>query len=177
MHKAIAAFQQENGLRGSGRFDLETWRKLVGLSPEPALQEYSLTDEDVKGPFVEKIPDKLEEQADLDRLSYTGTTELLAEKFHMSEALLKALNRGKKFDEVGTVIAVANVSGIPAKGKVRAARIEVNKRDHTVRVLDKGGKLIAFYPASIGSSEKPAPSGTSKVTNIVTKPDYTYNPD
>jgi lipoprotein-anchoring transpeptidase ErfK/SrfK len=45
-----------------------------------------------------------------------------------------------------------------------------------VRVLDKDGKLIAFYPASIGSEEKPAPSGMTKVTNIVKNPPYTYNP-
>ena len=43
-------------------------------------------------------------------------------------------------------------------------------------MLDKDGKLIAFYPASIGSEEKPAPSGMSKVTNIVKNPPYTYNP-
>jgi lipoprotein-anchoring transpeptidase ErfK/SrfK len=176
VRKAIVAFQKESGLRPSGRLNQETWSKLKELSPDPAITDYTLTDEDVKGPFTEKIPPKLEEQAALDRLGYTSPTELLAEKFHMSESLLKALNKGKKHDAAGVAIAVANVSTLNEK-KVKASKIEIDKSSHDVRVLDKEGKLIAFYPASIGSTEKPAPSGLSKVTKIVTNPNYTYNPD
>jgi len=33
------------------------------------------------------------------------------------------------------------------------------------------------YPASIGSEEKPAPSGTLKVARVAKNPTYTYNPD
>src|SRR5205807_10023004 len=40
----------------------------------------------------------------------------------------------------------------------------------------KDGHLLAFYPASIGSKEKPAPSGTYKVTSVARNPTYTYNP-
>jgi lipoprotein-anchoring transpeptidase ErfK/SrfK len=35
---------------------------------------------------------------------------------------------------------------------------------------------MAFYPASIGSAEKPAPSGTFQVRRVTYDPDYTYNP-
>ena len=35
---------------------------------------------------------------------------------------------------------------------------------------------MATYPATIGSEEKPAPSGTLKVERIARNPDYTYNP-
>ena len=45
----------------------------------------------------------------LKSLDYTSPREAIAEKFHMSEALLEALNPGKKFDEAGQTISVVNV--------------------------------------------------------------------
>jgi hypothetical protein len=47
---------------------------------------------DVKGPFTPVIPESLREQAGLPRLGYRSVVELIAEKFHMSEELLLALN-------------------------------------------------------------------------------------
>src|SRR5918993_3473362 len=87
--KAVAAFQRQNGLKPSGTLDQETWNKLKQISQEPVLTEYTITEDDLKGPFTDKIPAKMEDQANLDRLGYTGLTELLAERFHMSEGLLK----------------------------------------------------------------------------------------
>jgi lipoprotein-anchoring transpeptidase ErfK/SrfK len=52
----------------------------------------------------------------------------------------------------------------------------VEKAARDVRAYDKDGKLVAFYPATIGSSEKPAPSGTFKVRRVAFNPDYHYNP-
>ena len=52
-------------------------------------------------------------------------------------------------------------------GKARAERIQVDKKEWSVRVFDGSGRMIAFYPASIGTDEK-APSGTHKITRIVT---------
>ena len=174
--KAISAFQQRNGLKPSGRLDQDTWNKLKEASQDPVLTNYTITDEDVKGPFSENIPAKMEEQANLDRLGYTSPVELLAEKFHMSEALLKALNKGKNLDQAGTVITVANVANVGEQRKAKASKLEVDKRRRELRALDKDGKLIATYPASIGSKEKPAPSGTLKVTSVAKNPTYTYNP-
>jgi hypothetical protein len=71
------------------------------------LREHEIADAEVKGPFVDQIPAKMEEMAKLDRLSYKTALEALAEKFHMDDALLKALNPGKAFQEPGTTILVA----------------------------------------------------------------------
>ena len=174
--KAVAAFQRQNGLKPSGTLDQETWNKLKQISQEPVLTEYTITEDDLKGPFTDKIPAKMEDQANLDRLGYTSPTELLAERFHMSEELLKALNPGKNLDQAGTVITVANVAKAAEQRKAKASKIEVDKRLRELRALDKDGKLIASYPASIGSKEKPAPSGTLKVTSVAKDPTYTYNP-
>jgi len=60
--------------------------------------------------------------------------------------------------------------------KAKAAKIEVDKANRLVRVFNQGGKLIAVYPASIGSEEKPAPTGSFRITRIVRNPVYVYDP-
>jgi lipoprotein-anchoring transpeptidase ErfK/SrfK len=173
--KALKGFERANGLEADGELDEESWSKLAATSSEPVLTEYAITEEDVKGPFLDKIPNEMEEMAKLKRLSYTSPRELLAEKFHMDEDLLVALNPGKAFDKAGETIVVAKVRDHRAKGEV--SKIEVDKGDRVLRALDKDGKLIAFYPATIGSEEKPAPSGEFKVRAVAKMPTYTYNPD
>lgn len=177
LRNAIKAFEKERGLKPDGTLDDEFWAKLKETSSEPALIEYTIQDADVKGPFV-TVPDKLEDQARLDRLGYSGPDELLAEKFHMDVDLLKVLNPGKAFDRPGTSIVVTNVDAQPAsENPEKAGKIEIVKSQHVLRVLDKGGAVVAVYPASIGSEEKPAPSGSHKVRAVAPNPNYTYNPD
>ena len=144
---------------------------------EPALIEYKISTADTKGPFAEEIPESYEKKAELKRLDYTGPLELLAERFHMDEDLLRQLNRGKSFDRAGTVIVVANVSVKPVALRTKVGKLEVDKTRKSVRVLAPDGKLLAAYPASIGSEEKPAPSGKLKVVRVARGPTYTYNPE
>jgi lipoprotein-anchoring transpeptidase ErfK/SrfK len=56
------------------------------------------------------------------------------------------------------------------------ATIVVEKASRDVRAYDKDGKLLGYYPAMIGSNEKPAPSGTFEVRRVAYNPDYHYNP-
>ena len=188
VRKALAAFEAERGLTADGELDAEVWARLTETSSDPVLVEYTITAEDVKGPFVKKLPDKFEAMAELDRLAYTGPEELLAEKFHVTEDLLKALNAKKRLDEAGTRIVVPNVLEAPDKDRAAAraarremkglvGRIEVQKNARALKAFDKEGKLLAFYPASIGSADKPAPSGEHTVRAIAENPDYTYNPE
>ena len=176
---ALRAFQKRNALGDTGKLDKETWEKLA-QSAEPALIEYTITEKDVKGPFADEIPAKYEDKAKLKRLDYTGAAEMLAERFHMDEKFLEELNRAKDFDKAGTVIAVANINvkpvALPKQAGSKAAKIQADKGNNVVRVLAKDGALIASYPASIGSDDKPAPSGTLKVVRIAKGPTYTYDP-
>ena len=173
---ALRAFQKQNGLAENGELNAETWSKLSQNS-EPVVIEYTITAQDVKGPFADNIPEKMEKKAELKRLDHTGPDELLAERFHMDEDLLTSLNPGKKFDKAGTVIAVANVNVKRVALNTKIGKLEVDKTRKQLRVLGSDGKLLAMYPASIGSEEKPAPSGTLKVVRVAKNPTYTYNPD
>lgn len=172
--KAIIAFQQSRSLAVSGKLDHATWDKLCESTNAPVLIAYTITDDDVRGPFVHKIPRDFEGMARLHRLGYRSAAQLLAEEFHTSEELIKLLNSGKTLDRAGTVITVPNVSDGRPDGQV--SKIEVDKPAKVVRAFGRNGELIAFYPASIGSQEKPAPSGTYSVRRVVKNPTYHYDP-
>jgi lipoprotein-anchoring transpeptidase ErfK/SrfK len=174
---ALAAFARAHGLKEDRPLTRELWSQLTALSPEPAVTRYEITKDDLKGPFLKTIPDKLEDKAKLKRLAYRGPKEELAERFHMDQDLLSALNPGRHFDEVGATLVVAAVANDRKKDADKADRIEVDKARRQLRVLGKTGNLLAVFPASIGSAEKPAPSGTLKVTRVVKWPNYTYDPE
>jgi Putative peptidoglycan binding domain len=95
VRKAIAAFKSAQGQRPDVKLDPETWAKLTAHDSEPVLIEYTVSAADLKGPFVENIPAKMEQMKDLQSLGYRTPLEALGEKFHMSEALLKTLNPDK----------------------------------------------------------------------------------
>ncbi len=110
--------------------------------------------------------------AKLDSPAYSGPVEELAERFHMDDALLKALNPQADFTKAGTVVTVAAV----AKTKLPpVTRIEVDKTEQAVRAY-AGDKLVAVYPATVGSQERPAPDGSWKVRTVATKATYTFDP-
>jgi lipoprotein-anchoring transpeptidase ErfK/SrfK len=172
--QAMTAFQKARGLRADGKLDKETFAKLVETEGEPALIEYKISEGDVKGPFVVNMPKDLEHMAQLDHLGYGSPLDLLSEKFHASEALLQTLNPGQTFDAAGATITVPNVRAARTTGKV--AKIEVDKPARGLRAFGPGGELVAYYPASVGSKEKPAPSGTYRVRRAMFNPTYTYDP-
>jgi lipoprotein-anchoring transpeptidase ErfK/SrfK len=175
--RALAAFATAHGLQDDHPLTRELWEQLIALSPEPAVTEYVIGKDDLKGPFLKTIPDDLEGQAKLKRLAYQSPEEELAERFHMDQDLLKALNPGKRLDEAGTTLVVAAVGVGKKPTPDKADRLEVDKARRQLRVLAKDGHVMAVYPASIGSDEKPAPDGTLKVTRVVKWPNYTYDPE
>jgi len=173
--KALKAFAEAKGLPSDKALTSEIWSALAATSQDLVIAEYKVSDSDVKGPFLEKLPARMEDMKSLKALSYTSPREAIAEKFHMSEGLLAALNPGKKFDRAGETIFVANVPIKPTK--LAIGRIEVDKSGQTVKAFDPSGALIGFFPATVGSEEKPTPSGTLKVVSADANPNYRYNPD
>jgi lipoprotein-anchoring transpeptidase ErfK/SrfK len=173
--KALKAFADAKGLPSDKTLTPEIWKTLAGTGGDPVITEYKISKSDVAGPFLAKPPLKMEQMKDLKALSYTSPREAIAEKFHLSEDLLAALNPGKKFDQAGETVFVTNVLNKPAKLKV--GRIEVDKSLQTVRAFAPSGELVAFFPATVGSEEKPTPGGTLKVVSSDANPNYRYNPD
>ena len=191
--RAVRAFQQANNLPATGILDPATWKALISGASEPVLKSYTITDADLAGPFDKQIPVGLEQMAELHGLSYTSPLAELAEKFHMNMEFLRKLNPRTDFEHSGQEIVVADVKplnlragrdtfeAIPPNNTEGAANesvatIVVDKPARNVRAYDKEGKLLAYYPATIGSEEKPAPSGAFKVREVSWNPDYIYDP-
>jgi lipoprotein-anchoring transpeptidase ErfK/SrfK len=170
--KAFEAYRRMTGenLRPTNS---EGIKKALAASGGDPFTTYTITAADAAGPFVAAVPADYSQKAQLDRLSFTSVSEMLAEKFHMDEAYLKALNPDANFSRPGTIIRVANV-GAPVTTKVK--RIVADKGRKQVRGYDEAGKLVAAYPATIGSTETPSPTGTHTVSRVAFDPNYTYNP-
>ena len=92
----------------------------------------------------------------------------------MDQKLLQALNPGADFSQAGATIVVAAPRTAPRAFQV--ARIEVDKSSEAVRAYDASGALVAYYPATVGSTERPAPSGMFKVIAVAPHPAYFYDP-
>jgi lipoprotein-anchoring transpeptidase ErfK/SrfK len=171
--KALRAFQRQNALDDTGVINSVTFDRLAAISLEPVVTEYEISPKDVRGPFVKRVPTSFEAMARLPRLSYTGPREELAENFHMDEKLLNSLNPRADIDRSGTHIIVANV-GVRPRAKVD--KIVVDKQERSLVAFDKNGNPVAFFPASIGSEEKPAPSGIFRIRQVDRNPKYHYDP-
>ncbi len=170
--KALEAYRGITGthLRTTDAAGIE---EALAKSGGDAFARYTITPEDAAGPYVASVPEDYGAKAKLERLSYTSVTEALAERFHMDEAYLKALNPGVNFDRPGTIIKVANFGRLVS---TPVTRIVADKSKEQVLAYDEAGKLVAAYPATIGSSDTPSPSGTHAVSRVAFNPNYTYNP-
>jgi lipoprotein-anchoring transpeptidase ErfK/SrfK len=173
----LAAFRDAYGLKGRGGLDQETWEALVQAAGEaPVARTYTITPEDVAGPFAANVGEDFVKLAALpDGPGFTSPLEALAERFHMSQALMRGLNPGVDFNSSGTKLVVLD-SRVPAFQKGDVAAIEISKANASALAYDEGGQLVAFYPATVGSAERPSPRGVHKVNGVAEHTSYVYDP-
>ena len=172
--KAIASFQQINGIKPTGTLTQETWNALIAKQgSKPAFIEYTITDADLKGPYAASIPHDYALQAKMKGLYYTRVTEMLGEKFHMDEDFLKKLNPKATFKKAGEKIIVANIRNeVPEDIHL----IVAHKGAKQLYLFNSRNQMIGSFPATIGSSDTPSPTGTYKVTGVAPNPWYSYSP-
>jgi len=173
--QAIAAFEKAANLPEDGVLDAEVFQRLTAGDAGKVMADYTITAADLAGPFIGQVPSDLQAMSKLAAVGYATPLEALAEKFHMTEGLLRALNPGVDFSKAGQTIIVAAVAQTDLAADV--ARIVVDKTERSVRAYDANDRLLAFYPATIGSSARPAPSGDLTVVGVAPEPNYTYDPD
>lgn len=169
--QAVAAFRRAHGLDGDA-VDADLLQRLAAGDGRPVMASYTLTAADLAGPFSPPAGDDLKAQAAAGA-HYSSARERLAERFHITEDLLQALNPGVDFRTPGQRLVVPAVADRPLPA---VAHIVVDKTERALRAFDAGGGLVAFYPATIGSTERPAPSGVLRVEGVANEPDYTYDP-
>src|SRR5947209_717149 len=77
--KALKAFADAKGLAINKPLTSEVWSALIATSPDAIIVDYKITERDVKGPFLKKLPGKMEEMKGLKSLDYTSPREAIAE--------------------------------------------------------------------------------------------------
>jgi lipoprotein-anchoring transpeptidase ErfK/SrfK len=167
--------------RSQSTIDRATYDRLRSAAgTKPLLLQYTLTDADVRGPFVD-IPDSVYAQAKLKCLCYSSLGESIAERFHTSQKLLAQLNPKVKLEALsaGTVLTVPNVANerdaSPAD-TAQIARLVVSKTGFFTQAVDAAGRVIFHFPSTLGAGYDPSPTGDFKIVSVAHNPSFHYQP-
>ena len=194
--KALRGYQEARGIAVSGELDAATLQSFEPHRAMPTVIEIKLNDTILEGPFVGPLPAKESDQAKMKLLGYADAAEKLAERYHTTKATLIALNSPGAKLALGAAIKVPNV--IPPKQEFaeslnpawrktlwtlnvgsdqpQGAKVVVDKSDGVLRVLDDAGKLVAQFPATMGSGHDPLPIGNWKIQGAAYNPPFHFNP-
>jgi lipoprotein-anchoring transpeptidase ErfK/SrfK len=174
--KALAAFQATRGLR-----NCKALLTALGAGAIEPIVSYTITAEDVAGPFTKTIPKGMIEKSKLPGLYYTSVLQELGEKFHSAPALLKRLNPRARFI-AGERIRVPNVLGgkrealDSAQARAGMVKVVVSRKASNLTVYNRKGQIIFYAPVTSGSGRNPLPIGSWEVTEVRRNPIYNYNP-
>ena len=192
---ALRGFQKAADIAVTGEPDPATLEAIRARSAVPGVIEVTLSPAMLAGPY-HAIPKKETDQAKLPALGYANPMEKLAEMFHTTPATLIALNSPQTRVGQGAKIKVPNVLAAErnydpelkpdwrqtldmlnvSSAQPTAAKIVVDKSDSVLMVYDDGDKLIAQFPATMGSSHDPLPLGNWKINGAAYNPPFHYNP-
>jgi lipoprotein-anchoring transpeptidase ErfK/SrfK len=170
--RALTAYQKAHGLQATGKLDTATWEKL-NTDTAPILVEYTLTQDDVDGPFAE-IPEDTMAKAELDALPYSSVEEALGEKFHAKPALIRSLNPDADFATAGTTLTVPNVAA--SESLPTPAKVVVVKSLSALQLQDESGKVLGQFPVTTGSAQFPLPIGEWTINGVGRDPVWHFDP-
>lgn len=174
---ALWWFQRSRGIQATepGALDEQTFRALAAnTGGAPAIVQRTLTEEDVKGPFV-TVPEDVYDKAKLDCLCYESKKEKLAELFHTTTDFLDLLNPDADFN-AGSSIWVPNVREAITEDRPDIARVVISIRGNTFNAFDAAGNLVFHGPTTLGSKYDPSPRETVEVKKITFDPHFHYQP-
>jgi lipoprotein-anchoring transpeptidase ErfK/SrfK len=168
---ALSAWQEHEGLPVTGRFTADLWGRLGRR--DNVLATYTVTAEDVAG--LAEIPEDWPGRAVLPQMGFETVLELVAEKHHAAESLVREMNPGLDWPNprAGATVAVPNPR--PYR-RTEAGRIEISLGAKTVRVLDADGRLAAYFPCSIARDKEKRPVGELHIATAAADPNYTFDP-
>ncbi|MEO8025692.1 MAG: L,D-transpeptidase family protein [Bryobacteraceae bacterium] len=170
---AVKGYQKSHDMKATGIVDAGMW-KLLNRDTGSAMIAYTILKADPKHPFL-PVPEDTLEKSKMKWLGFENAEESLGERFHAAPKLLAHLNPGKDLALPGEKISVPNVRPEPPRSV--AARVVVSKANRTVTAFAASGKLLAQYPATIGSAHDPLPIGKWNVTSVVHYPWFNYDPE
>lgn len=193
---ALRGFQTANDLADTGTLDEATLARLEQWRNIPATSVVVIPASFAAGPFIPDFPADAADQARLPRLGYRNLLEALAERFHTTPETIAAMNRDVPKIGAGSSIRVPNIPNVRsaikgddprgwsetlkslgvASDQPQAEKVVVDKSEGVVKVYAAQDKLIAQFPATMGSSNDPLPIGEWTIQGVARNPDFKYNP-
>jgi len=170
--QALAAWQQASELKSTGEFDADT---AANFPAGPANHtNYVVAAADLAK--LTRIPEDWRERSQLTNMWFETVLEMVAEKCHASEGLIKTLNPGiTDWTSIQTNQSVSLLNVLPAK-RVTAAKLRVSLSAKTITAYDDSGKLIALFPCSIAADKEKRVPGQLTVQTVAPNPNYTFDP-
>lgn len=193
---ALRGFQKARGLPVTGEVDNPTLQVLHRYRALRPIRTLTISPGDAAGPFNGPLPKDPAAQAKLPTLGYANLLERLAEKFHTTPATLVGLNGPAARLIPGARLRFPNVlpssraydaklpetwrrtlSGLNVSAhQPDGARVVVDKSEGVLKVYDKADRLVAQFPATMGSEHDPLPIGKWTIKGAAFNPPFHYNP-
>jgi lipoprotein-anchoring transpeptidase ErfK/SrfK len=167
---AMMYWQKAHGLRETGSLDDATREK---LRVEAALTDYEVQAQDLED--ITPYTDDWIVRSEQKKTGYFSVLDGLAERFHTSQAFLKAQNPKVDFGAVveGTRLRVPAVNSDAAP---KANWVEVDLPRKVIFAKDAAGNVVGLFHCSIAAKVEKRPNGETKVVVIAPNPDYTWDP-
>ena len=194
---ALRGFQTATDLPDTGKLDEATLARMDRWRDIPATRVVVIPAAFAAGPFIADFPADAADQAKLPALGYRDLMEALAERFHTTPEAIIAMNSPTTLVGAGKAIRVPNIPNAKAgdlgddpRGwadtlrrlgvavdQPQAETVVVDKSEGVLKVFGADDKLIAQFPATMGSSKDPLPIGEWKIQGVSRNPDFHYNPE
>ncbi len=135
--------------------------------------------------YVGPLEPTNEGQAKMKYLTYESMLEMVAERYHASQALIVYLNTLPPNPTLvaGQTLVVPNVEpfrieALNVKAGGRAGNgnmVRISSDRGTLEVFNKSGALVAYFPVSVGSAQNATPKGDWKIINQVPLPTFRWD--
>ncbi len=178
---ALATYCAVNGIEFPNRsLQAKAWETLFPGETNLFTTIY-VTPEDRRA--IVRIPRAPAEKAAMAAMGYQSLLEMYAERGHLTEATLRALNPGVRWPNppIGAAVQIPLFPEPTKKMKARRARadvLRVSLARREITAFDRHGNLIALFPCSIAAEKnKRPPAGEIHVVTLISNPNFTYKPD
>lgn len=169
--QAVRAWQGENGQDQTGELTPELLAQ-VGAAEQYFTMHTVSADE---ASALTEVPETWAARAASTRLGFRTILETLAEKYHVSEGTLRALNPDVSWPNPPEGTRITAPNPLPA-AVVRAARATIRLGVKTVFLHDAEDRLIAVFPCSIAAKVEKRPVGDLKIVKAAADPEYLFDP-
>jgi lipoprotein-anchoring transpeptidase ErfK/SrfK/peptidoglycan hydrolase-like protein with peptidoglycan-binding domain len=171
--QALASFQRLQNLPDSGVLDTNT-RSLLTLET-PIITTYLVTSNDLAQ--LQPLGKTWLEKSQQTSMAFETELELVGEKAHSNPLLIKKLNPGINWTNLGPgiILQIPDVTYPDPPDKAAYAVIHLSER--YLEAFDASTNLIAHFPCSIAAKVEKRPIGELHVIVIAPHPNYTVNPE